>query len=273
MGWHQKALRVHQWFKKRLAPELRPPYFDYAELLLGRIGVGNAWLEVGCGHQILPDVDLRQTEQELAFRARLLVGIDLERASLLKHHTIPNRVRGDIGKLPFRDNSFDVVTANSVVEHLTHPAQQFMEIRRVLKPGGLFIFHTPNLLSPVILLSHITPYWVKKKLIPLVFGYAEEEDIFPTTYRANTEGGNQKIARYAGFEVDEIRLVTGCGLYPLILLLPVAIVEMLLLKAIKRYSLLRHLRSNIVGVLRKPVSGKPLATNQAIADEVPVCER
>lgn len=270
MGWHQKALRVYQWFEKRLAPELRPSYFDYAETLLGHVGVGTAWLEVGCGHQILP-VNLRQTEQELASRARLLVGIDFERASLLKHQTIPNRVRGDIGKLPFRDNSFDVVTANWVVEHLTHPAQQFMEIRRVLKPGGLFIFHTPNLHSPVILLSHVTPNRVKKRLIPLVFGYAEE-DIFPTTYRANTEWGIQKIAREAGFEVDEIRLVTSCGHYQLILLLPVAIVEMLLLKAIKRYSLLRHLRSNIVAVLRKPVSGEPLA-NQAIADEVPVCER
>jgi len=33
MGWHQKALRVYQWFEKRLAPELRPSYFDYAETL------------------------------------------------------------------------------------------------------------------------------------------------------------------------------------------------------------------------------------------------
>lgn len=251
MGWHQKALRMYQWFERRLAPELRPSYFDYTETLLKHISMGASWLEVGRGHRILPP-NLRQTEKELAGKAVILVGIDYERASLLRHQTISNLNRGDIGKLPFRENSFDVVTANWVVEHLNYPARQFMEIRRVLKPGGVFIFHIPNLLSPLILISHITPSRVKKRLIPLIFGYPEE-DIFPTTYRANTERGIRKIAEQVGFEVDEIRLVVAsCGHYQLIFLPPAAIIEMLMLKVIKRYRFLAHLRSNIVAVLRKP---------------------
>lgn len=252
MGWHSKALRVYQWFEKRIAPELRPSYFDYAEVLSQRVFTGASWLEAGCGHRILPP-NLQQTEKELASRARLLVGIDYERSSLLNHQTIVNRVKGDLRRLPFCDNSFDIVSANWVVEHLDDPVRQFAEIRRVLKPNGVFIFHTPNLLSPVILISRITPNRLKKRLVPLLLG-CPEEDVFPTTYRANTERSIRKIAEEAGFEVEEIRLVASCGHYQLIFFPPAAILEMLWVKAIKRYHILRHLRSNIVTVLRKPAS-------------------
>jgi SAM-dependent methyltransferase len=252
MGWRSKALRAYQWLEKRIAPELHPSYFDYAEVLLHYVYTGVIWLEAGCGHQILPPV-CSKVESELASRAQLLIGIDYERSSLLRHQTIVNRVRGDIGRLPFRDNSFDVVTANWVVEHLDDPARQFAEIERVLKPGGVFIFHTPNLLSPMILISHITPNRIKKRILPLIFGWVEE-DIFPTMYRANTARSIGKIAGEVGLKVEEIRMVASCGHYHLIFFPPGAILEMLWLKAIKRCHILRHFRRNIVVVLRKPPS-------------------
>jgi SAM-dependent methyltransferase len=48
-------------------------------------------------------------------------------------------------RLPFADQSFDLVICAEVLEHLLHaPAQMFYEINRVLKPQGLLVLTTPN---------------------------------------------------------------------------------------------------------------------------------
>lgn len=46
--------------------------------------------------------------------------------------------------LPHANDSQDVVTAVSVIEHLRTPAKLLTEVERVLKPGGAFIVVTPN---------------------------------------------------------------------------------------------------------------------------------
>ena len=49
--------------------------------------------------------------------------------------------------IPWPDNFFNLVTAWCVLPHLENPFQAIREIRRVLKPGGIFIFTAPNLSS------------------------------------------------------------------------------------------------------------------------------
>jgi SAM-dependent methyltransferase len=47
--------------------------------------------------------------------------------------------------LPFEEGSFDVVTSFDSLEHWHHsPRGLFAEIRRVLRPGGLFLLGVPN---------------------------------------------------------------------------------------------------------------------------------
>ncbi|MEO7425720.1 MAG: methyltransferase domain-containing protein [Fibrobacteria bacterium] len=50
----------------------------------------------------------------------------------------------DAYRLPYRDGAFDAVTALDFLEHVTDPAQVIAEAARVLRPGGLFFFHTFN---------------------------------------------------------------------------------------------------------------------------------
>lgn len=47
-------------------------------------------------------------------------------------------------KLAFQSGYFDYVTMLAVIEHLENPEDFFLEIHRVLKPGGRFIFTTPK---------------------------------------------------------------------------------------------------------------------------------
>ena len=49
--------------------------------------------------------------------------------------------------LPYPDATFDVVTATEVIEHLEDFRRVLREIHRVLKPGGVCILSTPNILN------------------------------------------------------------------------------------------------------------------------------
>jgi len=48
----------------------------------------------------------------------------------------------DADKLPFEDNSFELVFSNLTIQWLPDLAHTFKELNRVLKPGGLLIFST-----------------------------------------------------------------------------------------------------------------------------------
>lgn len=55
------------------------------------------------------------------------------------------QVAGDGEQLPFRDQVFDGVVLDAVIEHLAHPHRVIAEVRRVLKPGGVVLAHVPFL--------------------------------------------------------------------------------------------------------------------------------
>jgi SAM-dependent methyltransferase len=54
-------------------------------------------------------------------------------------------VVGDGERLPFRDEVFDGVLLDAVVEHLARPHRVVAEVRRVLKPGGTVLAQVPFL--------------------------------------------------------------------------------------------------------------------------------
>jgi predicted SAM-dependent methyltransferase len=80
-------------------------------------------------------------ERELAERIRKLdpkiyIKADLYPAS-------QDIVREDITKLSFNDETFDVLIANHILEHVPDDAAAMKEIFRVLRPGGIAILQTP----------------------------------------------------------------------------------------------------------------------------------
>lgn len=58
------------------------------------------------------------------------------------------KVKMDIHKIPFDDNTFDVILCNHVLEHVADDIQAMKEINRVLRPGGFAILQIP-LFNPV----------------------------------------------------------------------------------------------------------------------------
>lgn len=81
--------------------------------------------------------------------AALVVGCDLSVSEVMaarstfrspRIHFVP----GDATRLPFQSAAFDVVASMETLEHIADGRGFLLEIRRVLRPGGVLVLSTPN---------------------------------------------------------------------------------------------------------------------------------
>lgn len=238
--------RIYWRLRKTIAPTLKYSQYLYEDVLKSYVNEDVSWLDLGCGHQILPSWRAQQ-EKNLVATCGIVVGIDYDLPSLEKHPNLALRIKGDITRLPFRDDSFDIITANMVVEHLSDPETQFREISRVLKPQGVFIFHTPNAAGYFTVLTRMVPESLKGSLIQLLDG-RKQEDVFPAYYRANKENVINRLAADCGLQVVKIRMIVTDAVFGLVP--PMALFELVWIRLLltKRF---RSLRTNIIAILRK----------------------
>jgi SAM-dependent methyltransferase len=247
--------RIYWWLEKRIFPGLRYSQYHYHETLQSVVPMNCHWLDLGCGHQMFASW-MTKEEQDIGCRASLLVGIDTDLEGLKKNGVISDRIFGDIEHLPLARQSFDLVTANMVVEHLPAPETILGEVHRILKPGGLFVFHTPNRRALQAWLASLFPQKIKTFLIR-VLEERREEDVFKTFYRMNTSAEIVEYARKQGFELVELKRVSTNAIFQLIA--PVAVLELIYLRVLESKRL-EHLRSNLIAVLRKIEHSRPLTT-------------
>ncbi len=96
------------------------------------------FLSIGCGPGIL--------ERELSrLLGKEIFGLEIDKDVLVSKDNV---IIGDGRELPFKENTFEFILLNHVIEHIPHPHAVIKEIRRVLKPSGLVYVATPNLLWP-----------------------------------------------------------------------------------------------------------------------------
>jgi ubiquinone/menaquinone biosynthesis C-methylase UbiE len=232
--------------ERALVPELKYCQYIYEEVLNEVVTDDIKWLDLGCGHQVLPAWRLEQ-EKKLIEKAGMVVGIDADLPSVEKHRSVHVKLVGNISALPFRESSFDLVTANMVVEHLDNPVLQFQEVSRVLKSGGIFVFHTPNAWGYSTMLARLLPESLKLALIRVLQG-RPSEDVFKTFYRANTEADINRVAVATGFDPREVRLVASSA--ELAIVPPLAFLELLWIKLLLTNAF-RGLRTNLIVTLTK----------------------
>jgi SAM-dependent methyltransferase len=243
----RRHLLKFYWLARRIiVPRLRFSQDLYERVLQDTVKPDTVWLDLGCGRRVLPRWRAHE-EIALVTSCKAVVGMDYDLHSLKDHHSIALKVKGDITGLPFRDRYFDLVTANMVVEHLDDPLKQFAEISRVLKPGGIFVFHTPNILGYPTIGNRLVPEKLKVRLIYTLDG-RNEHDIFATHYKANSRRQIRELARASGLEVLQIKMITTDAVFAVVPLL--VIPELLLIKLLMTKPL-RALRTNIIASLRK----------------------
>jgi ubiquinone/menaquinone biosynthesis C-methylase UbiE len=112
----------------------------------------------------------------------------LERFPEIEAYLSPDPVR-----LPFEDGTFDTVLSCGVLEHVENPDASLDEIRRVLRPGGIFyVTNLPN------------RYSYTEKIARLLGLYYHGQLPNDRVYTRRTA---QQLLERHGFEIHELRLV------------------------------------------------------------------
>jgi SAM-dependent methyltransferase len=233
---------------KLLCPGLRNSQFAYREALQESVRPGIRWLDLGCGHQLFPDwmPDALSSQLDLVDRCTAAVGVDA--ADLRPHSVGLKKVAADVEQLPFADETFSLVTANMVVEHVKDPERLLREVRRVLLPGGGFLFHTPNASYFEVAIARHIPAAVTRGVASFLDGRGGD-DIFPTHYRLNKAHEIVRLAAESGLATRFVRHVecTAQG----VMLGPLVIFELLVIRML-RLPILENYRSDLIVMLEKP---------------------
>ncbi|TMM56146.1 class I SAM-dependent methyltransferase [Maribacter algarum] len=103
-------------------------------------------------------------------------------------------VKADICNLPFKDNTFDVIFCNHVLEHIPDDTKAMQELYRILKPGGWGIFQIPQDLKRETTFEDDSI--TDKKERAKIFGQYDHVRIYGRDYF-------NKL-RSVGFEVEEV---------------------------------------------------------------------
>lgn len=158
-------------------------YYDYFTIYLKDnkfFSKVKSVLDLGCGIGIFTDA--------LAKKGLFATGIDYSGEVILlaqKTYKNPNAkfLTAYIYNLPFLKNSYDMAICVSTFQHLKDTKKAILEVKRVLKPGGIFIVMTLNPFSLDTLFQkenviRYSPFWVKKQFEKLGFEKVKIKGVF-----------------------------------------------------------------------------------------------
>jgi SAM-dependent methyltransferase len=221
------------------------PYATLEDVVRQHLRPDAALLDAGCGHGA-------PVLRKFLGAARELVGVDVVNFdSDVPGLRLVNRNLTDTG---LSDETFDVVMSRSVMEHITDPAKMYLEMHRILRPGGYFIFLTGNMWDYSAIIAKLVPNRYHPWIVAHTQG-REEEDTFPVAYKTNTRRAVTKYANQTGFEITSFVYL---GQYPCYFMFngPLFLLGTGYEKLISRYGKLHFLKGWILVVLRKPTRGR-----------------
>ncbi|MCO5198790.1 MAG: class I SAM-dependent methyltransferase [Anaerolineae bacterium] len=220
-------------------PGWQPATELFAASVHQRLQEQSVVLDIGCGRGGLVE--------QLGHPLTHMVGIDPDWASLAEHRLAMPRVVGLSATIPLPTATVDVAYASWVLEHLPQPIRDLGEIARVLRPGGVFVFITPNARHPLIRLNRVFGQitTIQHRLVAALYGRAEV-DTFPVSYHANTVSVLYRLVHRAGLRVVALEAVAD----PTYLAFNEPLFR--LMCRVERWISAEN-RLHLVGILQKPV--------------------
>jgi SAM-dependent methyltransferase len=108
---------------------------------IARLAAGRRVLDAACGTgygaQLIADAGASE-----------VVGVDIDEATVAAASGVVgdgvSLQVGDLHRLPFAEDSFDLIACFEAIEHVADPEPVLDELRRVLRPDGVLALSTPN---------------------------------------------------------------------------------------------------------------------------------
>jgi SAM-dependent methyltransferase len=175
---HDLEITKHPVGSRGFFDDLDQYHFEKLHHLL-RLVAFDAWrgrsvLEVGCG----AGVDLAR----FAKGGATVCGVDLTASAIalaranFDQQGLTGRFEvADGERLPFDDQTFDLVYAHGVVQYTANPQQLVNECHRVLKSGGQAIFQVYNRVSWLNALSKLMKVGLEHDDAPVLLKFSETE--------------------------------------------------------------------------------------------------
>jgi SAM-dependent methyltransferase len=177
--------------------------FRILETILPEKGVV---LDLGCGDNSLL-APFRTQE-------RRLWGTDLQ-----AHPNLQNpgwfRLMDSDGRIPFVDETFDVVASCWVLEHVEDPVPFLQEVARVLRPGGAFVSLSVSSSHYVTWITRLVgwlPHRFTQGIVHRLYG-REHHDTFPTHFRLNSTRRLRNASFAAGLELGAMHRAANPGYF------------------------------------------------------------
>lgn len=185
-----KAKKIYKkkidWNSKKAKEFLDEPRI---RKMLSLVGTNKKVLDVGC---FTGDIAL-----EIKKKGNEVIGIDCntEFVKMTQKKGIDAKFANFEEKFPFKNESFDLIVAGEIIEHIYHTENFLKECHRVLKKDGEIIITTPNI-----------NYWVYRikmlfgKTLPFAIESGEDTEANPGHIRYYTVESLKKTTEKFGFK-------------------------------------------------------------------------
>jgi SAM-dependent methyltransferase len=142
-------------------------------------------------------------ERGLESRLRAVDGVDYLSADLVDPAAM---VRLDVTKIPYPDQSFDVILCSHVLEHVPDDRLAMRELARILRPSGWAVIEVP----PVrVAKTFEDPSVTDPKERRRLFGQRDHVRVIGDDYPARLEENGWSILRFRPADIAADRMVTS----------------------------------------------------------------
>ena len=180
-------------------------------------------------------------------RVKEIVGVDLD-PRVESNQRLDRGIVSELMSVPYDDDYFDVVFSRYVFEHIASPQAFLAEMCRILRPGGLLLFLTPNKWHYTSLVARLTPHafhnWYNR------FRGREVDDTFPTLYKLNSAFDIKRELSRAGFEQKKLIFRECCPNY-LTFSWPSFLLGVAYERVVSLCKVFEKIRVNIIGMFGK----------------------
>ena len=240
MGWRKTFLDRYYYS----LPNWRDGTTRFHEFIRNATCCEDTCLEIGAGPS-------NPTSHFLAGHFQNVDGIDIDpdvrnNSSLRQTHVYNGCA------FPIDDGGYDCAIANYALEHVEKPEIFLAEILRILKPGGCFVFRTPNQWHYVSIAARLIPNRFHHSIASRARNMpADAHEAYPTFHRMNARRQLRRLANRTGFAEVSLEVFEFEPSY--MVFHPAAFwLGVLYERIVNRFGLLSGLRANIFGVMRKP---------------------